>query len=781
MKKIIKLLSSNFFISLIVTLIIIYFLPQIFDKYNVALITEKKYYNNEKIYYCDLDNDGKSEKIRLSYRSNPFAIIYNNDNGIIMQWNLSGNWVESADIMFGDYDNNGFNEIYAFTEYEDSVFINSLELIAEDSSIHQTKYIAITPKYNNKQDLCFSKGKLVDLNDDNYKEVIFAINAGFRLQPRNIFAYDIFKDTVYKSPKSGAMFYGLIFYDLNNDGKEEIMVNSWATGNFPFDFPYLDHSAWLMVFNNKLNFIFEPVEFENFTSTINPMPYKVNDKTYIAVQYKYSGTLDKSPALYLYNINGQKIKKRNFDKDFSIITLNSEKRDKLYIYNNSIIEQLDENLKTIKKFNFNHDLPIQTIDADNDNEEELLFWAEKQQKIVITRADFSHPVVFDTPNNGGGFISTIKLNGKKEQHLSIQIGGNWFLFGYTPNPLYYLKYLTYLGIYIGILLFIYLVQKINAYRLEKENKRLEQIVKLRTEEINQQKEKITTQRDEIAIKNKKITDSINYAVPIQNAILPQEDYLKELFGEYFVLFKPKDIVSGDFYWATKIKKWLIVAAVDCTGHGVPGAFMSMLGAAYLNEIVHKGEITQSNQALNKLHEYIVNSLQQKSIEGEVISSTRDGMDIALIAIDETTNNLQFSGANNSLYLIFNDRILNDRIDELKKYSLIHSSNHSLIEIKGDKLPIGFSDKKENFTFHEIQLQKGDTLYLFSDGYNDQFGGEKGKKFKSRYFKKLLLSIQDKSMKEQKEILDKTIKDWKGNFEQVDDILVMGIRVNKYKV
>lgn len=264
MKKIINFLSGNIFISLIVTLIIIYFLPQIFDKYKVDIISKRKYSGGEKIYYCDIDNDGKSEKILLTFRVNPNVRIFNNDGGMMMQWNLPGNWIEMSEVTFGDYDNNGLNEIYVFNDYNDSLFINSLELIGEDSVIHHTKYIAKTPKYNDKHDLWFSTGKLTDLNDDNYKEVIFGISAGFPLQPRNIFAYDIFQDTVYKSPKSGAMFCNLKFCDLDNDGKEEIMVNTWASCNFPVEFPYIDHSAWLMVFNHKLDFFFELTMKINF-------------------------------------------------------------------------------------------------------------------------------------------------------------------------------------------------------------------------------------------------------------------------------------------------------------------------------------------------------------------------------------------------------------------------------------------------------------------------------------------------------------------------------------
>ncbi len=352
-------------------------------------------------------------------------------------------------------------------------------------------------------------------------------------------------------------------------------------------------------------------------------------------------------------------------------------------------------------------------------------------------------------------------------------------------------------------------------KLDETNKELEIAFKKSSRqqvEIQKNLAQITEQKEDIEQKNEDITDSINYAVRIQQAILPSEDFIKEILGEHFILFKPKDIVSGDFYWAAKIKNRLIVAAVDCSGHGVPGAFMSMLGVSFLNEIVRKEEITQPNQVLNELRENIIRSLQQKGIEGEA----KDGMDMALIVIDTENLKLQYAGANNPLYIIRNNeksplikggalaggsqgdvspKTTNlPELISLDKSSSSLSANHThnlsgfgepdsvsnekhiLYEVKGDKIPIGIHEEMKEFTNNELQLQKGDTLYLFSDGYPDQFGGEKGKKFKYKPFKELFLSIQTQTMEKQKVILNKTFEDWKGNFEQIDDVVVIGIRI-----
>jgi serine phosphatase RsbU (regulator of sigma subunit) len=278
---------------------------------------------------------------------------------------------------------------------------------------------------------------------------------------------------------------------------------------------------------------------------------------------------------------------------------------------------------------------------------------------------------------------------------------------------------------------------------------LERSLEVSSAELNQANSKVRETLAIIEEKNKHIIDSINYALRIQKAILPNDDEIKKALPESFILYKPKDVVSGDFYWFAERGNKKLIAAVDCTGHGVPGAFMSMIGSALLNEIVNNQKITDSDVILNKLREGIIKAMKQTGAEGE----NKDGMDIALCVIDE--DSIQFSGANNPLWII---------------------SNGELIETKGDKQPIGIYSNSVYFTKSMIQPQKGDCIYIFTDGYADQFGGESGKKFKYKNLKETLLSINKKPMEEQKQILDSMIEDWKGGFEQIDDILLIGIRV-----
>ncbi|MBN8697444.1 MAG: SpoIIE family protein phosphatase [Bacteroidetes bacterium] len=280
--------------------------------------------------------------------------------------------------------------------------------------------------------------------------------------------------------------------------------------------------------------------------------------------------------------------------------------------------------------------------------------------------------------------------------------------------------------------------KYRTSAIKRENKILEEKVEERTQELAQ--------------KNKDITSSIQYAKRIQLAILPPLEQIYKHFPESFVVYKPKDIVSGDFYWFGVKNGKKIIATVDCTGHGVPGAFMSMIGHNLLNQIISENGITEPDLILNALHQGVQAALKQ----GTNVVDTSDGMDVALCSIDTQTNEVKYAGAYRPLYIVNGQ--------EFKK-------------IDADKNPIGGSqlDPDRKFTCHTIQLKRGDTLYMSSDGYADQFGGEKGKKFMVKRFNELLLSIQDKNMQTQANELEETFNQWKGSYQQVDDILVIGIR------
>ena len=268
-----------------------------------------------------------------------------------------------------------------------------------------------------------------------------------------------------------------------------------------------------------------------------------------------------------------------------------------------------------------------------------------------------------------------------------------------------------------------------------------------------QKKKILAAHKKLSEQQKQITDSITYASRIQNAILPDEQHLNNIFHDnYFILFKPKGLVSGDFYFAEERDGKKIIASVDCTGHGVPGAFMSLLGYSYLTEIINSIDTLEADVILNKLRDAIIRSLHQK----QEIGTGKDGMDISLLIIDEKNQELQFAGAYQIMLYI--------RDGKLQRY-------------KGDKMPIGIHYKeKTTFTKQTISYKKNDMIYLFSDGFVDQFGGPKNKKFRLKNLEKLLVDIHKNPMFEQKSILNKTFVNWKQGQNQLDDVIIIGLRL-----
>ncbi len=277
-------------------------------------------------------------------------------------------------------------------------------------------------------------------------------------------------------------------------------------------------------------------------------------------------------------------------------------------------------------------------------------------------------------------------------------------------------------------------------------------------QIEQKNIEITNQHDKIAVINKEITDSINYAQRIQSAVIPSTEILNKAISDSFVLYKPKSIISGDFYWFGKIDNLIVIVAADCTGHGVPGAFMSMLGVSLLNEIVNHRKIYSAKEILNELRIQVKNSLGQKGLENE----QKDGMDIAICTVDIANHQLNYAGANNPLYII--------RKNE-------NSSIPELTEIKADRMPVGVHPKDNiSFSEHQVKFNPSDNIFIFSDGFVSQFGGEKGETFKSKRLQNLLLSMYNEPMDKQKEKINDALINWQGNHEQVDDILLIGFKV-----
>jgi ligand-binding sensor domain-containing protein/serine phosphatase RsbU (regulator of sigma subunit)/ABC-type amino acid transport substrate-binding protein len=330
-------------------------------------------------------------------------------------------------------------------------------------------------------------------------------------------------------------------------------------------------------------------------------------------------------------------------------------------------------------------------------------------------------------------------------------------FSFTIRKAWYHTWTFRVSVLLVLVIAVYLLYKLRIRSIEAQKDRLEEQVRLRTHElevanteIEAQRDYARAQRDHIAQQQKSIMDSINYAQTIQNSLLPAASFLEELLPEHFVIFRPRDIVSGDFFWVHESGDQVYFTAADCTGHGVPGAFMSMLGMALLNELISKHPRISPEDMLNRLRNQIIETLHQKWDP----DSAKDGMDMVVCRWDPGTRILEFAGANNPLY---------------------HLRDGELTEHKTDKMPVAIHLTMRDFRKHAIQIEPGDSIYIFSDGFADQFGGPGGKKLKYRALKDLLIKNHQRPMKEQAQILEKAFDDWMGDIEQIDDVVIMGLK------
>ncbi|MBS4012515.1 MAG: tetratricopeptide repeat protein [Bacteroidetes bacterium] len=323
------------------------------------------------------------------------------------------------------------------------------------------------------------------------------------------------------------------------------------------------------------------------------------------------------------------------------------------------------------------------------------------------------------------------------------------------------------------------------YRQYKAKKTANELLELQNSEINQKNEEIRTQRDEISSQrdyvvrqkeyieasHQRITDSINYAKLIQSALLPSEEILNDILQDSMIYYKPRDIVSGDFYWVKSIDDFTVVICADCTGHGVPGAFMSMLGIAFLNEIARREDIAKASDILDILRQEVKSALYQK----EKDEKANDGIDMSVLFINKKTQKVQFAGARSPLYIIRKSDELSFNIDS-EKVIETKVNGHSLIEIKGDNQSVSLSSVEKQFQNHEFNLTQNDTFYLFSDGFIDQLNAETNRRFNAERFKNLLIEIHEAPLKSQPNLLDEKYKEWSNGNEQIDDILIIGLKV-----
>jgi hypothetical protein len=484
-------------LSLFIGFAIILLLPPVFNKYQARIKETKKIHEPEIFSYYDLDSDGFSEEILYHGPPNNYpSFIVKNKGKIIDQWNFNGDFISGDFFIYCDYNSDSIAEIFVLTIKNDSIILTGVNPYKVGETYFIKLFIDKCSMYDGRYDCHAHFCDSPDTDENGYKELVFGINAGRSKQPRNLYLVDIFNDTVIKSPVSGTAIHLPVAFDINNDGYNEYMGKSCAFGNFHRDsIDYPDTHAWLLILDRKMNFLFEPQKFGQYKTTIDVKPFRPFKTNYLIVLQKHKGTENIDNKLILFDSNGNEIKERILE-DFSVIK-NSflMSRDKvrcndLYLFlNNGQIEQIDSNLNIVSNISLPDIQNVRPfrIDADLDGLDEFVFTTQDKQGLIITRNDFTFPVKLEFTNdmNVGPYFS-IKRQGYEKPKLYTQIGSKSFIIEYSKNPLHPLKYFIWIGIYVGIFIFLFLLQKVQQIRAKQKYETEKKIAELQLKYVKTQ-------------------------------------------------------------------------------------------------------------------------------------------------------------------------------------------------------------------------------------------------------------------------------------------------------
>lgn len=481
-------------LALYVWLAAMYFSPNYFQKYKAEVIESKSYVETTKVYFHDLDGDTLSEKLHVNYDKNelvPEIVYFDDKYRVIGQWNLRGNWLANQKLFFGDYDHNGFKEVYCFTRVNDSIFLNSMELLLNSGFKLEERFICTTRFFNgDMNDTYVVSGSMIDIDKDGFDEFVFILWAGLSHQPRNIFAYYLKSDSLVTSPQSASGYVEAIdFLDLNNDGIEEITGFIAAPENIKYPLPYTDSSAWLMVTDpaNKSDFLFPPIEFKQRYSSVNPVFYHAKNKKYIACVFDDNS--NENFWLQLYSNKGELLKKTSVSKlkhrNLRFLNQNFVNDEKLYLIDNRGTIMVTDTTLQLEQLSsldieglFVNIRISQVIDIDNDGKNEIVFSAsiKANEKLLIIRSNLKDYNLVDLPDSKFTGYWRIDKRIKKDTKpvLVFQADGIVYQIMYTKSKYYLLKYPAYFAAYLLLFLVFWGLQKLQniiakrRYEIEKQ-------------------------------------------------------------------------------------------------------------------------------------------------------------------------------------------------------------------------------------------------------------------------------------------------------------------------
>ncbi len=480
-KQLAKNINHPLFLALPFSISLILLLPPLFNKYtgSIESITTANQNAMASCYYVDIDKDGFSEKVLFSiWNNNSTSVqIYTYQGTQIDQLNFKGYFYYDFNMLNGDYNNNGIDEIYFNTYTDDSlIFINRIEMLENRQIVEKQKLIGKVNFHNKKLDLFINNVSVLDVNKDSRKELVFFISAGYSLQPRKVYAWDMHNDTLFSSPLCYARIYDIDICDLDKDSETDIICHTHAPANIKdtSHIIYHDHSNWFIILNNKLNFKFKPVEYKGHGTSMTAYSMKWDGQYYIIALIKNALSGKEFAKLLLFDKELHVIKERELNKDaamhYALHKIRIKAKDEFYFLDvlNRRIEVLDTNLQA-KSIISSIDMYVwKLLDIDLDQTDEIIGFNNATTKVIISRSDFTHPVEYDIPESLGPnyLVNSIRRNGTEAPQLSLQRGNKTYLLNYNKNPFYFLKYPFYILVYAFFGLFFFVILKVQKKRIE---------------------------------------------------------------------------------------------------------------------------------------------------------------------------------------------------------------------------------------------------------------------------------------------------------------------------
>lgn len=485
------------FISLILWIIIISFTPPIFKKYRIKLMGDN--YTSTKTWnlFSDLDSDKKNEEVSIDLNdSKQTKVIVKKNNKVLNEYDLPGQVQGNFLPYVGDYDVDGFRELYFFTMTQDSIFLNIIDPVKTRKLIVRNRFIDFRYSLRNSSDApIMMVAGMVNSDIGKTRDLVFLIQTGFSKKPRNIYKYLISADSLLKSPESSVVLAEATICDINNDSLPEFILSTAATGNYDEFSPYTDKYTWLMVLDHNLQFLFPPVKLSKQPSNLHVLPYKLNDRYFLLLFQNYFGNESIYSCFYLYDTNGNKILEReisNLESEISYaLPGNDTARGTFYLIKNgkTDIDVYDRNMYPVRSLTMPPvaaGLPITCFDADDDGQNEYMFVGNGSRSLIITRADLKDPISFQYPDiHGVPIITKIPGEGQKSM-MNTQFDGRILFLSYSKNPFYYFKYPFYGSVYLLTLLFISLLYYIQRYRINIKQETERRIASLQIKAIKNQ-------------------------------------------------------------------------------------------------------------------------------------------------------------------------------------------------------------------------------------------------------------------------------------------------------